>query len=140
MNPGVTLRSAVQAVLFPAHAGMNRTHPREEIRMTTFADIKAAVAEISTVRASVVVLIERMIEHIRDVATAPTQDEMNSLLTTLGLERAALADAVAAGTAAAGESAPRSLLEAASVEPTPSPAEVAAIDPVEDAAVVASVV
>jgi hypothetical protein len=105
--------------------------------MTTIADLKNAVAEISTVRASVVVLIERMIEHIRATANAPTQDELNSLLTTLGLERAALADAVAAGTAAAGETAPLALSTAAPTiaDPVLSPAEVAAIDPVEDAPV-----
>jgi hypothetical protein len=106
----------------------------EETRMTTtFADIKSAVAEIGTVRASVVDLIERMIERIRAAATAPTQDELNSLLTTIGLERAALADAVAAGTAAAGETAPLALSTVAPTiaDPVLSPAETAAISPAD---------
>jgi hypothetical protein len=82
--------------------------------MTNFDDLKAAVAEIRTVRDSALTLIGDLAARIAALGTAPVaQADIDALVASLHADKAALADAVAHNTIAQDEPAPAAVEAAA---------------------------
>ena len=68
--------------------------------IVSWADVKAAVADIDSVKDSVVAFVDGVIAKLQAIADAPTQDDLNAVITSLQADKAAIAAAVASGTAA----------------------------------------